>query len=119
MGDAAAAREHRILMARQMANGLRTTASISAAPLTSAPTNVMVREFPAFVSPVSGRKAGGGYQPFSTDDPAAVSELQRQGAAALIGWLNRYRGAAELAGVDVTPIEEIAASLDGRVAGAA
>lgn len=118
-GDEAAAREHRILLARQMANGLRITARVSAAPHRSSVVSVAVREFPALVSPVSGRKDGGGYVAFDPQDPVAVAELRRQGAQALRAWLARYRGVAEMGGFDVSPIEEIAADLDGRVAGAA
>lgn len=49
-GDEAAAREHRILMARQMANGLRITASISTTPAKGQVVSVTVREFPALVA---------------------------------------------------------------------
>lgn len=115
-GDEAAAREHRIFMARQMANGLRITASVSAAPAKGQVVIVTVREFPALVSPVAGRHQGGGYQAFDVNDPAIVAELRRQGATALLGWLARYRGVMEMTGVDLAPIEQIAASIDDRVA---
>lgn len=115
-GDQAAAREHRILMARQMANGLRITANVSTAPAKGQVVSVTVREFPAFVSPVAGRHQGGGYQAFDVNDPGIVAELRRQGAVALLGWLSRYRGVMELTGVDLAPIEQIAASIDDRVA---
>ena len=126
--DATAAREHRIGMARAMANGLRITASFTESPSHQAVTKVtvrdalpqtVVREFPALVSPMAGRKAGGGYQPFSTEDPAMVDELTRQGAQALEAWLSRYRGVMELRGIDVGPIEQIAAWIKGGVVNAA
>lgn len=117
--DEEAARQHRIQMARQMANGLRITAPVSEAPTKAAEVSVKVREFPALVSPMAGRKQGGGYQPFHPDDPEMVGELRRQGAQALRSWLARYQGVAEQCGVDVTPIEEIVAQMQGDVAGAA
>lgn len=118
-GDEEAARQHRIGLARQMANGLRITAPVSETPAKSKPVKVAVREYPALVSPVAGRKHGGGYEPFHPDDPAMVAELRRQGAQSLRSWLARYRGVADQLGVDVAPIEEIVALMDGDVAGAA
>lgn len=117
--DATAAREHRIQMARQMANGLRLSIRASEAPATSSSVNVSVREFPAMISPVAGRRSGGGYQPFDPADSHQAAELQRQGAQALRAWLARYRGIAEQAGVEIGAIEEIAVALGGSVADAA
>ena len=111
--DASAAREYRIGLARQMASGLRIVAEVSTAPQKGKVVQIAVREFPAYVSPVATRKAGGGYEPFDPQDGAAMAELRRQGAVALRSWLARYRGAFE--GVDLTKIEEIAAQAD-RVA---
>lgn len=119
MDDEAAAREHRITLARQMANGLRITAQVSTAPHKASVVQVAVREFPALVSPISGRKDGGGYLAFDPNDVAHAAELRRQAATALRGWLARYRGVVEMGGLDVSPIEEIAAQIEGRVAGAA
>lgn len=113
--SAETAREHRIGMARQWANGLRISAKVSDAPSQSAVVSVVTREFPAMVSPVSGRKDGGGYQPFHPDDPAMVAELRRQGAQSLRAWLARFRGVAEMGGLDVGPIEQIAAQMTGGV----
>lgn len=110
MDDAAAAREHRIAMARRMASGLRITAKIEEQQ--SSVVQIAVREYPAFVSPVATRKSGGGYEPFDPQDDAARAELRRQGQVALQSWLNRYAGV--FADVDLTVIEQIAA--DGRVA---
>jgi len=113
--DATAAREYRIGLARQMANGLRITARTEAMQEKSNIVSVVSREFPSMVSPVAGRKDGGGYQPFHPDDPAMVAELRRQGAQALRAWLARFRGVVEMGGVDVSPIEEIAAQISGCV----
>lgn len=112
MDDASAAREYRIDLARKMASGLRITARVQEVQ-SAAPMRVAVREFPAMVSPMDGRKAGGGYVPFDPQDPALVAELRRQGGQALRAWLARYRGVAEAGGLDVSPIEQIAGALDG------
>lgn len=114
--DATAAREHRIGLARRMASGLRITAKASAAPEQSSVVQIAVREYPAYVSPMAGRKHGGGYQRFDPEDGAAMAELQRQGGTALRSWLARYRGAFEGTDIDVSEIEKIAALIEGRVA---
>ena len=112
--DAEAAREYRIWMARRMANGLRIVAKTDEGK--GSVVSVAVREYPAFVSPVAQRQGGGGYEPFDPKDAAAMAELRRQGATSMRSWLNRYRGAFEAAGVDLTPLEEIAAAEADRVA---
>jgi hypothetical protein len=113
--DAEAARQHRIDLARRMASGLRIVATVNA-PEAASVVQITTREYPAYVSPMSGRRNGGGYAPFDPEDGDAMAELQSQGAQALRSWLARYRGAAEAAGVDVTPIEEIVAQLSRDVA---
>lgn len=108
--DAEAARDYRISIARRMASGLRIVATTSQTKANV--VAVTTREYPAYVSPVAGRKAGGGYEPVSADDEAQLAEIRRQGAASLRGWLARYRGAFEHAGIDVSAIEEVASSQD-------
>jgi hypothetical protein len=108
--DAEAAREYRIGMARRMASGLRIVATTSETRANV--VAVTTREYPAYVSPIAGRRSGGGYEPVNGDDAAQLAEIRRQGAAALRGWLARYRGAFEADGVDVSAIEEVAASQD-------
>lgn len=110
MTDKQAAREYRITLARRMASGLRIVVQ-DAAPSTPQVVHITTREFPAFVSPVAGRKDGGGYSPFDPSDADMMNELRSQGAQALITWLTRYRGAATASGVDVKPIEQIAEAL--------
>lgn len=113
--DEAAAREYRIGLARRMASGLRIVVQAGEASEAQV-VQITTREYPAFVSPVAGRKDGGGYSPFNPDDAALMSELQAQGAQALTSWLARYRGAAEGLGIDVRPIEQIAIAMRGSVA---
>jgi hypothetical protein len=112
--DATAAREHRIALARRMASGLRIVANVSEPPSKGQVVQISVREYPAFVSPVAGRRTGGGYEPFNPDDASSMAELQRQGATALRSWLARYSGAAAHAGVKIDAIEKIAAALESN-----
>ena len=107
--DATAAREYRVAMARQFANGLRIVARVSQAPGESSTVRVIEREYPAYISPVAGRKQGGGYFPFDAEDPAMMAELRRQGITALESWLRRYRGAFEAEGVDLKPMDRLIA----------
>lgn len=116
--DATAAREYRIEMARKMAAGLRITVRVEQ-PAQGKVVKVSERSYPAFISPVAGRRAGGGYQPFDPNDPASLEELRRQGLVALASWVERYAGAFEAAGVDCDPIRQIAAASADRVASAA
>lgn len=110
MGDDEAARQHRIGLARRMAAGLRIVTTTQAT--VSNVVAVTTREYPAFVSPIAGRKAGGGYEPVDPKDEEQIAELRRQGASALRGWLARYRGAFEHVGIDLSGVEEVATSQD-------
>lgn len=114
MSDTEAARQHRIGLARRMASGLRIVAKQET--VEASVVQITTREYPAFVSPMAARKAGGGYQPVDPSDVDQMAELRRQGASALRGWLSRYRGVFEAAGVDLSAIEQIASSEDGSVA---
>ena len=117
--DTKAAREYRVGLARRMASGLRIVATFSTPPGKGGVVRVVSREYPALISAMAGRKAGGGYEPFDPDSPEAKAELMRQGAAALRSWLARYRSVAEDAECDLTAIEEIVAAMSGDVANAA
>lgn len=109
--DEDAARQYRIDLARRMASGLRIVAQVSHAPDSAQVVHITTREYPAYVSPMAGRKSGGGYEPFDPDSLEAMAELQSQGAQALRSWLARYRGAAESAGVDISAIENVVAAM--------
>lgn len=117
INDDEAARQWRIHMARQMANGLRIVVKQSDPEQKT--VSISVREYPAFVSPMSGRKSGGGYEAFDPDNEKAQEELRRQAAVSLTSWLNRYRGCAENIGLDMTPIEKITEALRNKESNAA
>ena len=69
--------------------------------------SIKVAEYPAFISPVRNRKLGGGYEPFNPDDEDAQAELRRQGGVSLNAWLERYRGACENVGLDMSSVENL------------
>lgn len=111
--DAAAAREYRIGLARQMASGLRIQADIIQ-PKQSNVGVVVTKEFPAYVSPIAQRNNGGGYQRFNPQDTDDIAELRRQGQTALRSWIARYGGAFTEKELD--QIRKIAAAEADRVA---
>lgn len=113
--DEEAAQEYRLALFRQFASGLRISVRVEYSQPETREVSVNVREFPAYVSPASTRKSGGGYIPVVPEEAAAMQEVRRQGAVALRSWLARYRGAYEMTGVDLSPIEEIAAQILGGV----
>lgn len=104
--DSTAARNWRIDMARRMASGLRIVVKQEEVQQSEV-VSIKVAEYPAYISPVAKRKEGGGYERFDPKDEASQEELRRQAGVWLAGWLNRYRGAAEHIGLDMTPIEDI------------
>ena len=97
-------------LARRLASGLRIVVKQEEVQQSSV-VSIKVAEYPAYISPVSNRKEGGGYEPFDPDDEASQEELRRQAGVALAAWLNRYRGAAEHIGLDMTPIEDLVRTL--------
>lgn len=109
MDDTEAARQYRIDLARRMASGLRIVVSDEVVGTST----VTVREYPAYLSPVSTRKSGGGYAPFDPRSEVDQLELRRQAAVQLAAWLNRYRGCAENIGLDMSGVEGIVQSLRG------
>jgi len=112
MDDAEAARQHRISLARRMASGLRIVAKVEAKQ--AKVVHITEREYPAYVSPIAGRKNGGGYERFDPENADSVAELRRQGRTALASWLARYSGVFEDA--DLTALEKIAADDPARMA---
>ena len=88
--DVEAARAYRIDMARRFVSGLRITVSESTVTGKDRKVSVRMIEAPRYISPVAGRRDGGGYQPYDSTNPEAVSELRRQSATALHVWYRRY-----------------------------
>lgn len=108
--DEKAAHEHRLSEARQFASGLRVSFTVE-----TARRGVVVssdRQLPFAMSPVEGRRDGGGYVIVNPDDPEHMAEHCRQAAASLATWLNRYSGAVEHVGGSVAQLERLKRSLD-------
>lgn len=104
--DSVMARRQRVDMARRMASGLRIVSTVEVTQ--GRVIKVTEREYPAYLSPISGRSKGGGYDRFDPNSSESMAELRRQGAAALGQWLRRYRGAFE--DMDLSALEEIASA---------
>ena len=104
--DQVAAKNWRIDLARRMASGLRIVVKETIKEKSQV-LSIKVAEYPAFISPVRNRKLGGGYEPFNPDDDEAQAELRRQGGVSLTAWLERYRGACENVGLDMSSVEHL------------
>ena len=76
MDDVEAARQWRIQLARQMASGLRIVVQESAPE--DQVVSITVREYPAFISPVSLRKKGGGYERFDPNIEEIAEALREK-----------------------------------------
>lgn len=112
--DEEAAEAYRIGLVRQWVSGLRITVKPVESEGVSV-ASVQPVSVPAMVSPVAGRKHGGGYVSVSVNSKTSVDELADQAAGDLERWLKRYQGVASLRDVDIDPIKEIARQL--RAAG--
>jgi hypothetical protein len=117
--DEDAAAEYRINLARQFVSGLRVKIRLTATTIDESGREVKVTEsavtavrVPAFYSPLSERKGGGGYHAFDSEDPAALRELRRQAATDLRRFIHRHEGIAKLSGISLEAIKAIAASFD-------
>ena len=106
--DEEAAHQYRLSVARQFVAGLRIVVHSQSE---TGPVSVMV---PAFISPVSERRAGGGYVSVDVREHDTTQELCRQAAADLDRWIKRWGGTAALAGVDIKAANEIAGALAAR-----
>jgi hypothetical protein len=104
-GDAHAAREHRIALARRMASGIRISAERVERKTKSVTVNVQQRA-PALISPIDGRTQGGGYVAFDAGSPEHVAELRRQGIRNLASWIQRY--AIAFSEAELEPLRELA-----------
>jgi hypothetical protein len=107
--DADAAAAYREGLVRQWVSDLRITVEYTEPELINLGM-VEITEYtlPAMFSPIDGRRGGGGYERTDAAREAHRAELRRQGAAALVAWLDRYGGLARLAGADVAAIEAAA-----------
>ena len=99
-----AAHEHRVWQAREFASGLKVAFTIEEIGRNQ---SVRVREIemPFLVSPMDGRRAGGGYYLSDPSSPEQMAEFCRQAAMDGARWLRRYEAAFVHAGASVAVIE--------------
>ena len=115
MDDSEAAHKWRVHQATRMVTGMRINQIVNVEPAKSTTLEVKVsREYPAYISPVAGRKDGGGFDEMNPEDEEHQAELRRQAGNKLTNWLARYRGCAEHVGVDLQPVEHVALILRGE-----
>lgn len=93
--DHVAADAHRLHEARTFVQGLRVKFDVITT--TRGVRAVTVREAPAYLSPVAGRKAGGGYFATDPNDDTHMAELRQQAATALGSWLSRFGSTLDVA----------------------
>lgn len=76
------------------------------------PVRITERVMPLVMSPMAGRKDGGGYVLTNPNDPAHMAEHCRQAAIALRGWINRYDAALKHAGGSVEMVMSVVQTLE-------
>lgn len=108
-----AAYEHNLWQARAFAEGLKVTFTVEEVGR-SGKITVRQTSMPLVMSPVAGRKDGGGYLLSDPNDPEHLAELCRQAAQSLMTWLSRYEAALTFAGVPPTDVEALAGKLTAK-----
>jgi len=105
-----AAHEHRLLLARQFTHGLKVDFHVETIGRNGA-VSVKSYTIPAMISPISGRRDGGGYTFSSADEPEDMDEICRQGARALESWCDKYEGAVAHRGGNINAARKLIALL--------
>lgn len=99
-----AAEQYRIWQAREFANGLTVSFTVEEIGRNKS-ISVREVEMPMLLSPLGGRRAGGGYLLSDPANPDHMAELCKQAATDLSRWLRRYEGAVAYAGGSVAAME--------------
>ncbi len=106
-----AARAYQIEQARQFARDLRVSFTVEdVSPKRK--VKVAHQEMPLVISPIEGRRHGGGYVLVDPEDPEHMQEHCRQAAMALGSWLKRYGSALEFAGRRKAEVESVIRTLE-------
>ncbi|WP_201829560.1 hypothetical protein [Microvirga zambiensis] len=106
-----AALNYQIEQARSFARDLRVSFTVEEVGR-SEPVRVRQAAMPLVLSPMEGRKDGGGYVLVNPDDPAHMIEHCQQAAIALRAWQNRYKSALLHAGGSPETLEEAIRQLE-------
>ena len=107
--DEKCAERYRVGQARDFVSGL--TVSFSVETVQRSGVSVRVVESPMLVSPMEGRKSGGGYIEVDPLDPMAMGVLAREAASTLQSWLNRYGAVLARWGVAQGPFDRAVMAL--------
>lgn len=106
-----AAEAYNLEQAREFARGLRVTFTVETVGRAS-PVRIAERSIPAYVSPIRGRKDGGGYVYMDPTDPEHRAELCAQAARDLKAWLTRYEAVFSFISADTSQIEALIAKIN-------
>lgn len=109
--DDNAANEFRLDQARDFARGLVIRFEIKSIHRGS--FKVTEHTVPLAVSPIGGRRGGGGYFITDPNDPAHMAELCLQAAQSLRWFISRYEGALKHAGINFGSLERMQITLEG------
>lgn len=105
-----AALAYQVEQAREFARDLRIKFTVEDVGRTT-PITIREAPMPMVISPVAGRRAGGGYVLVNPDSPEHMAEHCGQAATALRAWVSRYQSALVHAGGRLKDIERIVALL--------
>ena len=107
-----AASQFQVEQARNFARDLRVSFKVEV--INGGRRSIQVREtaMPLVLSPVDGRRTGGGYVLTDENDPAHMAEHCRQAAMALRAWVNRYLSAVDYAGAEIGSLDAMASDLE-------
>lgn len=108
--DESAAHQYRLDQARDFARGLKITFEVR----TVAGGKMKIRQAtaPLALSPIDGRKDGGGYYMTDPNNEAHLEELRKQAAQSLRWFLMRYHSVIEQNGIDY--LERLQRSLEAQ-----
>jgi hypothetical protein len=109
--DAKAAHEHRLNQARQFLNGLTISFEVREIGRRGGVT-IVPSSAPLLISPLAGRRTGGGYYAFDPDDEDHAAELSAQAASALRSWIARYGSTLHHINVQRSVFEQVARALE-------
>ena len=73
---------------------------------------IVEQEMPLVLSPMSGRRQGGGYFLSDPNNPEHLAVLAGEGATALRAWLKRYSAALRVSGIPARVIEHAAEAME-------
>lgn len=104
--------EHLRNQAREFVQGLTITFKIEMIERNVGA--VIVREAPAYISPVANRRDGGGYHSVDPNNPEHRAEIARQGLVALESWVDRYGGILETEGISTLGAAMIVKDLEAK-----